>query len=115
MKNKKINLVKNGIKIIINVKTNIETKSDIENYIYKALCGAFWYEDDIKGLIALDTPINKDSTYWIENIAANVLYGENDKILSMEINCTLFDNGKLPDMESIKKSNILAKAIIYQE
>ena len=112
MKTKKIKLVKNGIKITINVKSDIEITSIIEDYIYKALCNAFWYEEDYEGLIALDTPISKDSTYWLENISSNVLYGENDKILSMDINCTLFDNKVLPDMESIKKAKYIVKAIL---
>ena len=38
---------------------------------------------------------------------------ENDTILSMEINCKLFDDGKLPDMEAIRKTKILVNAIIY--
>lgn len=113
MKTKKINLVKNGIKIIINVKSDVEITSIIENYIYKALCNAFWYEDDIKGLIALDAPISKDSTYWLENIESNICYGENDKILSMEISCTLFDDGKLPDMEAIKEAKTIVKVLLY--
>ena len=112
MKNKKINIVKNGIKIIINVKSDIEITSIIEDYIYKALCNAFWYEDNIKGLIALDTPINKDSTFWLENIEADVLYGENDKILSMDISCTLFDDKILPDMEAIRKAKYIVNAIL---
>ena len=112
MKTKKINIVKNGIEIIIEVKSDVEITSIIENYIYKALCNAFWYEDDIKGLIALDTPISKNSTYWLENISSNVLYGENDKILSMDIKCTLFDNKVLPDMEAIKKAKYIVKAIL---
>lgn len=105
----------NGIEVKINIKTDVKINEQMEDDIYKALCNAFWYEDDIKGLIALDTPINKDSTFWLENIKADVLYGENDKILSMEINCKMFDNGKLPDMEAIRKSKILAKSIINQE
>ena len=112
MKIKKINLVKNCIKIIINVKSDVEITSIIENDIYKALCHAFWYEDDIKGLIALDTPISKDSTYWLSNIKSSVLYGENDKILSMDISCTLFDDKSLPDMEAIKKAKYIVNAIL---
>ena len=102
----------NGVELKINVKSDVEITSIIENHIYKALCNAFWYEDDIKGLIALDTPVSKDSTYWLENIENDGLYGENDKILSMEISCTLFDDRKLPDIEAIKKSKILAKALL---
>ena len=109
---RKINIVKNGIKIIIDIKSDIEITSIIEDYIYKALCNAFWYEDNIKGLIALDTPINKDSTYWITDIKNIVCYGENDKILSMKISCTLFDNGKLPDMEAIRKTKYIVNAIL---
>lgn len=101
-----------GIQVKIIVESNIELDSKIENNIYRALCNAFWYEDDIKGLIALDTPISKDSTYWLENISSNVLYGENDKILSMDISCTLFDDKALPDMEAIKKAKYIANAIL---
>lgn len=101
-----------GIQVKIIVKSNIELDSKIEDNIYRALCNAFWYEDDIKGLIALDTPISQDSTYWLENISSNILYGENDKILSMDINCTLFDNKVLPDMEAIKKAKYIVKAIL---
>ena len=74
MKTQKINLVKNGIEIIIEVKSDIELDLKMKDDIYKVLCRAFWYEDDIKGLIALDTPISKDSTYWLSDIESNVLY-----------------------------------------
>lgn len=112
MKTQKINLVKNDIEIIIEVKSNIELDSKMKDNIYKALCRAFWYEDDIKGLIALDTPISKDSTYWLSDIKNSVLYGENDKILSMDISCTLFDDKALPDMEAIKKAKYIVNAIL---
>ena len=106
-------IIKNyGIEVKINVKTDFELDSEMEDSIYKALCRAFWYEDDIKGLTALDTPISKDSTYWLQNISSNVLYGENDQILSMDISCTLFDDKILPDMEAIRKAKYIVNAIL---
>lgn len=100
-----------GTKTKIVVKTNLEINLELEDKIFSAICNAFWFEDDIKGLVAMDCPISKDSTYWLENIVANVVYNEKDIPCEININCKMFDNGKLPDMETINYGKAIAKAI----
>ena len=99
-----------GTKTKIAVQSNLEINSELENKIFSAICNAFWFEDDI-GIAAMDCPISNDSTYWLSNIEADVVYNEKDIPCEINITCKMFDSGKLPNMEAIEHGKTIAKAI----
>lgn len=103
---------RNDVELNINIKTELEITKEVKTMIIEAICNdAFWMELDSEGIVAMDMPISPKSTYWLVDIKNNVCFNENDIPFRMDIKCTLFDNKKYPDMESIKKAKIYANAL----
>lgn len=102
----------NDVELNINIKTELEITKKVETMIIEAICNdAFWMESDYEGIVAMDMPISPESTYWLSDIKNNVHFKENDIPFKMDIKCILFDNKKLPNMQTIKIAKIYADSI----
>ena len=104
--NKKTSIGLTGdFKILGNITEEFKGK------LLKSLADTIWYEDNIKSVVAVDTPV-KDTSLWLTNIENDIVWGENDMPLSMCISCEIFDSGKPYDGVVFKTSKAIVNSVL---